>query len=51
MTKLSIYLLSVVLFSILPLSAQSAEDYDLYLLIGQSNMAGRAKVTPELGRG
>ncbi|MEP6673675.1 MAG: sialate O-acetylesterase [Ferruginibacter sp.] len=45
MISKKIYCLFIILFSVLQMNAQTADTLDLYLLIGQSNMAGRGAIT------
>lgn len=40
----------VLLVATVAVSAEAPKDLDIYLLIGQSNMAGRAPITPELDK-
>ena len=41
------YLVAVVILCLLPFVGAAQDEYDVYLLIGQSNMAGRGEVLPE----
>jgi hypothetical protein len=49
MNKIKSFILAAIIFSSLTGSAQVSKDpnFDIYILIGQSNMAGRGVVTPE----